>query len=169
MDVFVEDAERVVAPEPVWVGEADAEPVGETVGRGARLLVCVTVSVMEERRVRLPQDVDVADRVRGPVAEPEAVPVSVKVRFGVPVMLRERGAVGVSALQRVGLGEELCVLDCAELLVGVTLVLMERDIRGDDVTVLEGAILRVKVPDAVVVLEPAPLRVPVEDTVDVFD
>ena len=111
----MEDTERVVAPELVSVGEDDAEPVGDTVGRGARVRVPVTVPVMEGRRVALPQEVDVAERVRGPVAEPDAVAVSVKVPFGVPVMLRERGAVGVSALQRVGLGEELCVFDCAEL------------------------------------------------------
>jgi hypothetical protein len=101
----------VVYPELVSVGEADAEPVGETVGRGARLVVWVTLSVTEGRRVTLPHEVEVAERVVRPVAEPEGVPVSVKVAFGVPVMLRERGAVGVSALQRVGLGEELCVLD----------------------------------------------------------
>jgi hypothetical protein len=169
VDVFVEDAERVVAPERVSVGEDDAEPVGDTVGRGTRVRVPVTVSVTEGRRVALTQEVDVAERVRGPVAEPEAVPVSVKVPFRVPVMVREIGAVGVDARQRVGLGEELCVFDCAELRVGVGLVLIERDKGGDNVPVLDGATLRVKVPDAVVVLDPTLLRVPVEDTVDVFD
>lgn len=49
------------------------------------------------------------------------------------------------------------------------LVLIERDRGGDDVPVLDGATLRVKVLDAVGDLDPTPLRVPVEDTVDVFD
>ena len=84
-------------------------------------------------------------------------------------MLRERGAVGVSARQRVGVPEADCVLDCAELRVGVGLVFRERDRAGDKLPVLEGAILLVNVPDAVGVFERAPLRVPVEDTVDVFD
>lgn len=111
----MEDAERVVAPELVSVGEDDAEPVGDTVARGARVRVPVTVPVTEGRRVTLPHEVDVAERVRGPVAEPDAVLVWVKVPFGDPDSLWEIGAVGVSARQRVGLGEELCVLDCAEL------------------------------------------------------
>ena len=169
MDVFVEDAEPVVAPEDVSVGEEDAEPVGDTVGRGARVRVPVTVSVTVGRRLTLPHDVDVAERVVGPVAEAEAVPVSLKDPFGVPVIVRERGAVGVSALQRVGLTEDICVLDWAELRVPLTVVFTERDMPGDEVPVLDGAMLRVRVPDAVVVLEPTALRVPVEDTVDVFD
>jgi hypothetical protein len=93
----------------------------------------------------------------------------VKVPFGVPVMLRESGAVGVSARQRVGVAEVVCVLDCAELRVGLVLIFLEKEIPGDEVPVFEGATLRVKVPDAVVVLDPTLLRVPVEDTVDVFD
>lgn len=76
---------------------------------------------------------------------------------------------GVSARQRVGLPEADCVLDCAELREGVGLVFRERDRAGDELPVLEGAILLVSVPDAVGVLEPTLLRVPVEDTVDVFD
>jgi hypothetical protein len=46
---------------------------------------------------------------------------------------------------------------------------MEKEGRGDEVPVFEGAMLRVNVLDAVGVLEPALLRLPVEDTVDVFD
>ena len=163
------DTERVVSTELVSVADADAEPVGVTVGRGARVTVCVTVSVTVGRRLTLPHDVEVAERVVGPVAEPEAVLVSVKEAFGVPVVVWERGAVGVSARQRVGVAEVVCVLDCEELRVSVGLVLRDRDCAGDDVPVLEGAMLRVKVPDAVGDLDPAPLRVPVEDTVDVFD
>lgn len=169
MDVFVEDAERVLAPENVYVGEADAEPVADTVGGDTRVRVPVTVCVTEGRRVTLPQDVDVAERVVRPVTEPEAVPVSLEDLFGVPVMVRESGAVGLSALQRLGVADVDCVLDLAELRVPVTLGLIEREMRGDEVPVFEGATLRVKVPDAVGVLEPAALRVPVEDTVDVFD
>ena len=74
-DVFVEDAERVVAPERVSVGEEDAEPVAETVGAGARVRVPVTVSVTEGRRLTLPQEVEVAERVCGAVAVAEGVPV----------------------------------------------------------------------------------------------
>ena len=165
----MEEAERVVAPEEVCVGEADAEPVGDTVGAGIRVRVPVTVPVREGRRVTVPHEVDVAERVCGPVTEPEAVPVSVKVPFGVPVILRESGAVGVSALQRVGVAEVVCVLDCAELRVGLVLIFLERDCGGEDVPVFEGAILRVRVPDAVVERVPTALRVPVGDTVDVFD
>jgi hypothetical protein len=84
-------------------------------------------------------------------------------------MVRDRGAVGVSARQRVGLTEDVCVLDCAGLRVSVRVVFIERETAGDEVPVLDGATLRVKVPDAVGVFEPTPLRVPVEDTVDVFD
>lgn len=47
--------------------------------------------------------------------EPEGVPVSVADPFEVRVMLRESGAVGVSARQRVGVAEVVCVFDAAEL------------------------------------------------------
>jgi hypothetical protein len=169
VDVFVEDAERVVAPELVSLGEDDAEPVAETVCRGIRLRVPVTVSVMEGRRVALPQEVEVAERVRGPVADADAVAVSVKLRFGVADWLREIGAVGVSARQRVGLLDVERVLDSIELRVGVALTLNERDKAGENVPDLEDVIVRVPVPDAVGVLDRGPLRVPVEETVDVFD
>lgn len=166
---MVEDAERVVAPEAVSIAEEDTERGAEIVRGARRLRVPDTVCVTEGRRVTLPQEVDDAERVMGPVREPEAVPVSVADPFDVLVILRESGAVGVSARQRVGLGEELCVFDCAELRVPLTLVFMERERAGERVAVLDGATLRVKVLDAVGVLDPAPLRVPVEDTVDVFD
>jgi len=111
----VEDAERVVAPEPVSLGEADLEAGGDTVGGDTRVSVPDTVSVTEGRRVTLPQEVDVAERVARPVREPEGVPVSVADPFEVRVMLRESGAVGVSARQRVGVAEVVCVFDAAEL------------------------------------------------------
>lgn len=169
VDVFVEDAERVVAPDPVCVGEEDAEPVADIVRAGPRVRVPVTVSVTEGRRLTLPQEVEVAVRVPRAVTVTEAVPVSLKEPLRVPVTVRERGAVGVSARQRVGVAELDRVFDWAELRVGVGLVFRERERAGDEVPVLEGAMLLVNVPDAVGVLEPAPLRVVVEDTVDVFD
>jgi len=165
----VEDAERVVAPDPVCVGEEDAEPVADIVRAGPRVRVPVTVPVTEGRRVTLPQEVEVAERVPRAVTVPEGVPVSLKEPLRVPVIVRERGAVGVSARQRLGGPEVERVLDCAELRVWVRLVLLEGDRAGDGVPDLEGAILRVTVLDAVGVRDPAPLRVPVEDTVDVFD
>ena len=76
VDVFVEDADRVVAPDPVCVGEEDAEPVADTVGGGTRVRVPVIVSVTEGRGLTLPQEVEVAVRVPRAVTVPEGVPVS---------------------------------------------------------------------------------------------
>lgn len=169
VDVFVEDAERVVRPESVSVEEGVLEPGADTLRGGTRLRVPLTVFVTEGRRVMLPQEVDVAERVRGAVTVGEGVPVSLNVCLELILVLRERTAVGVSSRQRVGVAEVERVLDRMELRVGVRLVLLERDRAGDEVPVLDWAILRVKVPDAVFVLDPAALRVAVEDTVDVFD
>ena len=151
------------------VGEGEVERGADIVRGGIRVRVPVTVCVTEGRRVTLPHDVDVAERLSTAVAVGEGVPVSLNESLAVPVILRDMTAVAVSARQRVGVPELERVLDCPELRVGLRLVFLESDIAGDEVPVLEGAMLRVKVPDAVVVLDPGGLRVAVEDTVDVFD
>lgn len=61
------------------------------------------------------------------------------------------------------------VLDWVELRVPVSDLFSEREVTGEDVPVLENAMVRVAVPDAVVVRVTGPLRVPVTEVVDVLD
>lgn len=129
----------------------------------------VTVSVREGRRLRLGQEVEDAERVIGPVAEGEGVPVSVTEPFGVVVMLREMGVVPLPGLQRVGEGDAEGVLEAAGLFVGLGLVFIEEERAGDVVPVLEKAIVRLEVPEEVDVLDVAALRLPVEHAVGVLD
>ena len=169
VELFVVEAERESLVEGVFIAEKEGEPVPETVGRGARVREPVTVSVTEARRLTLGQEVEDAERVIGPVAEGEGVPVSVTEPFGVLVMLREMGGLRLPALQRVGEGDAEGVFDRGGVLVGLGLLLIEEERAGDLVPVLEKAIVRLEVPDEVDVLDVAALRLPVEHAVGVLD
>lgn len=87
VDVFVEDAESVLAPEDVSVGEGEVDRIGDLVGGCRRVNVSVPVCVMEGRREPLPQGEDVSVRVACAVAEPVGVVVSLAAgwRVRVPV------------------------------------------------------------------------------------
>jgi hypothetical protein len=63
--------------------------------------------------------------VRAAVAEPDAVPESVFDPWTVPEDVREIPGLIVSPLQRVGLGEAVCVFEGGELLVWLELLLRE--------------------------------------------
>jgi len=169
VEVLVDDAEPVSVADPVVVAEEETERGGVRVGGGRRLREPVPLSVTEARRVIEPLAVAVAVWVARPVIEPEAEPVTVTESFRELVSVVDCCGLRVPRTLREGVVEAVEVLDRVELRVPVSDLFSERDLGGDEVPVLEAAIVRVAVPDAVVVRVPGPLRVPVTDAVDVLD
>ena len=169
LEVLVDEAEPVPVADPVKVPEEETERGGVPVGGGTRVRDPVALSVREDLRVIEPDAVAVDVWVPRSVAEPEAEPVVVTESFREPVAVLEPATVSVPPTLREEVAEPVDVLDRVELRVPVSDLLRERDLGGEGVPVLEGAMLRVAVPDAVVVRVPGPLRVPVTEEVDVLD
>ena len=169
VEVFVDETEPVSVGEPVKAAEEETVRGGVRVGGGTRVRDPVALSVREDLRVIEPDAVAVDVWVPRSVAEPEAEPVVVTESFREPVAVLEPATVSVPPTLREEVAEPVDVLDRVELRVPVSDLLRERDLGGEGVPVLEGAMLRVAVPDAVVVRVPGPLRVPVTEEVDVLD